>query len=157
MKWSAGASSRDLSQRHGRSYRFVPSSGAFSATVPARVVADLPVAASATIILGDSPATEDVAPKADGAPEPSATPGQRSLTPVRTSSHGMYAQCFVGFERAAFERMNMLIAMFRCGRRPGWSLHPYHRRPGQESRTEQTQGQGRQQERQLWRDAHRYK
>lgn len=89
MKWSAGASSRDLSQRHGRSYRFVPPSGAVSATVPARVVADLLVAASATIILGDSPATEDVAPKSDGAPEPSATPGQRSSTPIRTSSHGM--------------------------------------------------------------------
>ncbi|KAL6887869.1 hypothetical protein GGI43DRAFT_417253 [Trichoderma evansii] len=43
--------------------------------------------ASATIILGDSPATEDVAPKADGAPELSATPGQRSSTPIRTSSH----------------------------------------------------------------------
>lgn len=43
--------------------------------------------ASATIILGDSPATEDVAPKSDGAPEPSATPGQRSSTPIRTSSH----------------------------------------------------------------------
>ncbi|KAM0455500.1 hypothetical protein ACHAPV_007842 [Trichoderma viride] len=43
--------------------------------------------ASATIILADSPATEDVAPKADGAPEPSATPGQRSSTPIRTSSH----------------------------------------------------------------------
>ncbi|KAL7924996.1 hypothetical protein ACQKWADRAFT_284746 [Trichoderma austrokoningii] len=47
----------------------------------------LPAAASATIILGDPPANEDVAPKADGAPEPSAAPGQRSSTPIRTSSH----------------------------------------------------------------------
>lgn len=58
---------------------------------PSRLVLSLtlPVAASATIILGDSPATENVAPKADGAPEPSATPGQRLSTPIRTSSHGM--------------------------------------------------------------------
>ncbi|KAM0259548.1 hypothetical protein ACHAQJ_003274 [Trichoderma viride] len=43
--------------------------------------------ASTTITIGDSPPSEDLAAKADGAPESSATPGQRSSTPIHASSH----------------------------------------------------------------------
>ncbi|RFU76764.1 hypothetical protein TARUN_5465 [Trichoderma arundinaceum] len=54
---------------------------------PPSVASDLPSAASATITICDSPPSEGSAAKADGAPESTATPGARSSTPIRTSSH----------------------------------------------------------------------
>lgn len=60
-----------------------------SAIIPARVASDLLLAASATLVICESPPPEGSPAKADGALESSATPGPRSSTPIRTSSHGM--------------------------------------------------------------------
>ncbi|KAJ4860183.1 hypothetical protein T069G_05171 [Trichoderma breve] len=64
-----------------------PSLVVFPQTIPARVASDLLSAASATLAICESPPPGDSPAKAEIALESSATPGPRSSTPIRTSSH----------------------------------------------------------------------